>query len=632
MLTHKGSLLCLCLCFLSILSFSQNQEINKEWLHQKMMITLQNKVKNDVESIIEHSSFSQKEKNRFLHQWNQSVFIRSRSDNQNITETSETESELHAAVNPIDTNNIIVSGMKWTPGLLGFDLSFPIYFTNNFGQSWNLSEFNGVNDFPFTTIVAGGGDPVIVFDSQGKAFMSWLIISIDILTFETKIALFFASSEDGGQTWVAHDSPIDEGIVGDIINPTGKLVDKEWLTSDINENSAFRDNIYAAYTQLNALDTTYSILVKTKVPNNNTFGESVVVTSTDFEFAQFSSIDVDSDGGIHLLFTGSKVSDTILAIYYSNSLDGGNTFSDPIKVSDIEIPCLSPTQICTEAYITGIEPERTYPCNHLNVDRSGGLYDGNIYAVWTANGIETPDTDGLDIYFSKSENQGEDWSLPIILNDDNLPNAHNFYPSISVNESGIVIITWYDRREDPNNLLTKYYMTTSCDGGETFSENIPVSSESTDFSSIGLSNGNFGIGEYTQVISTPYHAIPFWADGRTNDGNLEIFSSCISLTNCELSTSISQIGTLSELFSFENIFPNPTSNQFLIQFGLTKASNIEIEIVDLNGKLVQGSIKKSLFSGKHELNLNLNNLPSGEYFCILKSDFGFQSKKFSIIF
>lgn len=597
-----------------------------EWLAEITKNNFKNKIKNNLELALSNSQLSPEVIHKAQKAIHESAYFR--NEGEAVSNTPEAESELHAAINPVDSNNIIVSGMKWTPSSLGYDLTFPIYFTNDFGQTWELSDFNGIGNLPMTTIPAGGGDPIIVFDSNGTAYMSWLLVILDANDFVFKFSLEWAISADGGQTWI-QQSPIEERPLTDLFNPQDPIVDKEWMAVD-HSGGAFHDHIYIAYTEItpDGDNAAYDILLKHKALSDSTFTEDFInITQNEFEFAHFSSIDVGSDGTVHLMFMGSKFGAETFELYHSKSNDGGLTFTTPQIISVFEIPCLLPNQMTENCPITGIEPERFYPCNHLKVDQSKGAYDGNIYSVWTANGVDSIASAGTDIYFSKSEDGGDTWTAAIILNDDDQEETEQFFPSLDVNEQGTLIITWYDRREDTANVLTKYYMTYSEDGGNSFVPNFPVSSESSDFSAIGNGNGNFGIGEYTQVISTPCHAIPFWADGRTNDGNIEIYTSRIAL-GCEGIVGIEELNTLSNSFSIQEFFPNPASDQVNIKLELQEDSHFSIQIIQTDGTLVKEVCNQSLASGSHELQFTVKDLAQGSYFCVFKSAKGVRSKSF----
>jgi hypothetical protein len=64
------------------------------------------------------------------------------------------------------------------------------------------------------------------------------------------------------------------------------------------------------------------------------------------------------------------------------------------------------------------------------------------------------------------------------------------------------------------------------------------------------------------------------------------------------------------------IFPNPVSNQSTISFSLNKASRINIEVIDMQGKVVTVLVDEILGANKHSYTLN-KKLESGVY--LLKS-------------
>ena len=182
--------------FLSAALVLSGQQISKPWTFQRAHQTLKNKIKKDLPALQQIENF---EKLRRLQQQpsgeRKTIQLRESDLGISVTE-EETESEIHAAINPVDTNNIIVAAMKFGEGFLGPELTFPIYHTNDFGESWQLAEFNGVNDQSGFQIVAGGGDPIIVFDSEGTAYLSWLTLTLD-LSLEIKVSLNWAVSKDG---------------------------------------------------------------------------------------------------------------------------------------------------------------------------------------------------------------------------------------------------------------------------------------------------------------------------------------------------------------------------------------------------------------------------------------------------
>jgi hypothetical protein len=555
--------------------------------------------------------------------------IDSRSEDDAVIDaTAEAESELHAAINPLDSNNIIMSAMRQNPDNILSPLTFPTYYTKDFGQTWEVSTFDGTIDDGF---VIGGGDPIIVFDTEGIAYICWLTLSTD-LTFQTTIALRYAISEDGGATWVAADEPLDSGNAGSLVDILGgglssglKFVDKEWLAVD-RSNSAFRNTIYASYLTIESEDgenINMDITLRKKEPNKDQFTtESVYVNSETYKVVQFTSIDVDSEGTVHVSFAGTLDS-LNWSLYYTQSTDGGASFAPEKKVSDFHIPRLSGDE--PESNIVGIDGQRLYPCPHLVVDKSNGLYNGNLYMVWTANGLDLKKTEGLDIYYARSTDGGRSWSEARVLNDDGLLDSHQFYPSMAVNELGTLIVSWYDRRDDPDNLNTFYYLTYSKDGGETFEPNFPVSTAAADFSMIGSKNGNFGIGEYTQTVASSSYAIPVWADGRTNDGNIDLYVAIVPLEG----QGIVSVNSLYKDFTINGPHPNPAVEQANFSLNLEKATRVDIHLFDVSGKQLRTIQNGQLTAGQHDF--QVTNLEAGQYYLSIQTAKGLATRPLTVV-
>lgn len=145
------------------------------------------------------------------------------------------------------------------------------------------------------------------------------------------------------------------------------------------------------------------------------------------------------------------------------------------------------------------------PAHALKVGPSGTLY--LVYADKVAGR-------GLDILLTKSMDGGKTWSAPVTLNDDSGA-SDQFHPTLSVESNGTggdkVTVTFYDRRDDPNNCFAHVYATQSTDNGATWSTNVRQTSAASDFD--GNPNGP---GDYSS--STPWSATfavwPFFSDHR----------------------------------------------------------------------------------------------------------------------
>ena len=61
------------------------------------------------------------------------------------------------------------------------------------------------------------------------------------------------------------------------------------------------------------------------------------------------------------------------------------------------------------------------------------------------------------------------------------------------------------------------------------------------------------------------------------------------------------------------VFPNPSSGSLNIRFKLDRRSKIGIQVYDLNGKLVEKVLRKSLNKGTHNIKWETDNVPAGNY-------------------
>ena len=120
-------------------------------------------------------------------------------------------------------------------------------------------------------------------------------------------------------------------------------------------------------------------------------------------------------------------------------------------------------------------------------------FEGRIYAAFvgyvniTVDGVKNPATN-TDIFLTFSDDGGRTWSSPEEVNDDSSDtdgltgsNEQNFndvftgrtqfQPAVAVDPAtGTLVVAWRDARNDPNNTLVSTYISTSIDGGATFSD------------------------------------------------------------------------------------------------------------------------------------------------------------------
>jgi hypothetical protein len=126
----------------------------------------------------------------------------------------------------------------------------------------------------------------------------------------------------------------------------------------------------------------------------------------------------------------------------------------------------------------------------MAVDNSLGAnspYSGRIYAAWvgyqnnTDPNQHTNPTSNTDIYLDYSNDGGVTWIFAGRVDDDNAvqdgfssagftSGRTQFQPEIAVDQAtGTLVLSWRDARDDAANARVATYITTSIDGGQSFS-------------------------------------------------------------------------------------------------------------------------------------------------------------------
>jgi hypothetical protein len=180
------------------------------------------------------------------------------------------------------------------------------------------------------------------------------------------------------------------------------------------------------------------------------------------------------------------------------SRDGGQTV-EPTSIADV--------------YYDSRVPQLSM--SSLAIDRSTGPFRQRMYAVWP----DARAAERTQIFLSYSSNGGKTWSAPRVVSDDegalkpgDRPN--NFMPMVAVNRKGVVGISWYDRRDNPDNLGYWPRFCASLDGGRTWLPSTRVSTSAnlvTDDKETRFNSGDTaGLPADADGV---FH--PLWIDNRT---------------------------------------------------------------------------------------------------------------------
>ena len=90
-------------------------------------------------------------------------------------------------------------------------------------------------------------------------------------------------------------------------------------------------------------------------------------------------------------------------------------------------------------------------------------------------------------------------------------------------------------------------------------------------------------------------------------------------------------GTIPEVFTLHNSYPNPFNSTTKILFSIRESQNVKISIFDINGKLVQNVSNQYFESGNHYVKFSSKKLSSGIYFIMLNHKNGIETQKITFL-
>jgi hypothetical protein len=442
------------------------------------------------------------------------------------------------------------------------------------------------------------GDPCVLFDSLGNLYYAHLSNPITGYWIDRIVV---QKSTDNGITW-------NDGAGVGFVNP--KNQDKEWLAVDLSQ-SQYKGNIYMTWTEFDDYGSSNPndssrIRFSKSTDQGETWSDAITISDRsgncidDDNTTEGAVPTVGVNGEIYVSWAGP------LGLMFDRSLDGGETWGTDIFISDIPGGWAFT--------VSGISR-----CNGLPItmcDISDSPYQGYIYSCWGDQRNGTTDT---DVFFSRSTDGGETWSLALRVNDDNT-NRHQFFPWMTIDQTtGIIWGVFYDRR-NTTSTATDVYVVKSIDGGQSF-ENFKVSESSF------TPTSNVFFGDYSNIAAWDKKIYPIWS--RLQGGQLSVWTAPLIDT-----TSVTIIDSESfepkEYFLFQN-YPNPFNPSTTISYQLPEAEFVTVKIFDTIGNEVKTIVKENKSAGVHEVNFDASQLSSGIYLYRIDAGTFHQSKKMLLV-
>lgn len=374
------------------------------------------------------------------------------------------------AINSRQPDNIVVGANDQT------------YVSRDGGKTWTKTSLE----------VDGAGSPVITSDTKG-----------DFYAFSTRASdansnapggIFLQGSKDGGTTWSRPEA---------VINDEVKHLQRHWITLD------HRGHFFATWTATEMGDDSSpdceSVILFSMSKNGKKWTDPVALSQLSGDCLQAATAPIGAaptvtpDGKAFASWSsGGK-------IYLDRSFDGGSRWLN----NDIEV--------ADQAGGNALTIDGHGICNSQPVlisDNSKSSWRGSLYLVWADQRNGKDDT---DIWFSRSHNFGDNWSLPLRVNNDE-PGKHQYLPRITVDrETGHLYIVYYDRR-NADDTATEVWLAWSTNGGGDF-KNMRISE------SAFLPGDTENSGAYVDVAAHAGLVIPVWI--AVENGKEQLWSAAI---------------------------------------------------------------------------------------------------------
>jgi BNR/Asp-box repeat protein len=421
--------------------------------------------------------------------------------NVDVSVLAGNDAEDAVAVNPTNPNNVVAMAISLpSPAGLVEGVSF------DGGQTWTrqiIGNFDALGDICC--------DEQLAWDRFGNLWMTYLNISSP--------NVFVALSTDGGLSWrkVAEVAPTTvTGNTHPKPRPHGQVHLAKF--GDQPSIAVGPNSVWVSFTS---------------VPSGEVqaFGAAVSGPGAFGVFSQLETVPTQNGQGDYG-DTAVGPNGEVVVIYQDKTggQEGARIYTaldpDGLGPAGFGVPrFLVHTSVGGFDYIPA-QPDRSVDAEaNLAWDRTGGVHNGRLYAIWTQE--VKNERDDMDIMFQYSDDQGATWSPAIRVNDDQTANSQ-FMPSIALDQTtGNVGISWYDARNDAGtggsgdtdgipNTDAQFWATYSADGGATVMPNFRVSAGTSN--AVAASTG-FDYGDYTHAAfqSGAFYAV--WSDNSNSTGN-----------------------------------------------------------------------------------------------------------------
>jgi|GEM_PF-1518873 len=326
------------------------------------------------------------------------------------------------------------------------------------GATWNPQQLPYPVD-PAGITFLDAFDPTATSDKQGNLYVGHISTDYN-WTVGPASGLYVHKSTDGGITW---QPPVTVSYDPNAVSnpdPNYRFNDRCQITADtFSLTSPYFNNIYITWIKdrgWNMPTPMGDIYFSASTDGGQTWSPAVIINSPLNNMGNMPVPAVAFDGTVYVCWVDYDVINGGLGnIFLDVSTNGGLSWGPDNLIETVLLPPINLNN-GTDARAKGAAVIDVSPTNTQE-----------IYLSYAA------DPDGLgpdeaDVYFRKSTNGGQTWTPRIRLHNDATV-CDQVMPWMDVKPNGIIDIAFYDRQNDPNDLLWDVTLVTSTDNGNSFS-------------------------------------------------------------------------------------------------------------------------------------------------------------------
>jgi hypothetical protein len=499
--------------------------------------------------------------------------------NQNVSNGNFFDGEPFLAINPTNSQHMVVAWMGYFPFSNVF-IKTKVSF--NAGQSWSA-----VNVLPHTNPNFGSADPSIDFDSSGNVFLTY----IDYDTSIDSGAVYTVKSTDGGLNW---DTPVE--VINAHSDEGQYPIDRPWLSIDrtggVNDGNIYVTSMPPSV--FGPLPPPHHPYFVVSIDGGNSFNPWQYLDTTGWLAGNIIAQPmpthcVSANGTFHAIYPSFLFAQSNMPQYIiASTSDAGESFA-------YNNVLFSPTGISESL------PKKGY------LIRSNPA-DANHLVFFYLNSTHGD----LDVFMVESFNEGVSWNSPVRINDD--PIANNRMQDLlwaDFDTDGDLVVSWRDRRNGEDSTYTtssEIWGAFRSADSTSFAPNFQISDSLVAYDDILSFAGNDFM--CIKLIDDTLSAV--WGD--TRNGTLNIWFQRMSMNGTVLSTNQLSSERIPEI----NIYPNPSVSNIMVEGeGIEK-----VIILDQHGRVLSVQENRS-----DKVVVDVSHLSSGVYFVQVTSSVGVVSKR-----